>query len=197
MKVDQVPRRRRSEEARKPAVQTPRITGADRGCADAVALGDGTRIRVPEHPRLEARALRSRRERTQCARGSRRWGAWRACIVSALEAAGGTLADLPAMDSSRTCARCGYVDAKSREGKHFECTASGHAEDAAVNAREVLGQRAEHWTRLRAEGKTPRRGKQRTVEGVPQARHAPGRRQRHPRAVGSLRGREAAGVGSA
>ena len=37
-------------------------------------------------------------------------------------------------NSSTTCARCGHVDTKNREGKTFRCTGCGHADDADVNA---------------------------------------------------------------
>lgn len=47
---------------------------------------------------------------------------------------GGELIKVPAFYTSQTCSACGYVDAASRNGKDFCCTACRHTEDADINA---------------------------------------------------------------
>lgn len=47
---------------------------------------------------------------------------------------GSTLVKVPAAYTSQTCAVCGAVDAASRSGERFVCTACGHRDHADVNA---------------------------------------------------------------
>ena len=82
------------------------------------------------------------------------WGFTQDTLKAALEARGGTVLKLPAMDSSTTCAACGHVDAKSRDKRRFECTACEHKANADVNAGQVLRARALRWLALKAQGLT-------------------------------------------
>ena len=66
-------------------------------------------------------------------------------LANAMEVAGCLVLKLPAMDSSRTDAACGHVDAENRKGKLFRCTACGRVDDADVNAARVMRQRALKW----------------------------------------------------
>ena len=84
------------------------------------------------------------------------WGFTQHAIASAMEAAALAL-KLPAMDSSRTDAGCGHVDAESRKGKAFRCTACGRVDDADVNAARVMRQRALRWLALKSAGHTAKR----------------------------------------
>ena len=63
---------------------------------------------------------------------------------------------LPAMDSSRTDAECGHVDAENRKGKAFRCIRCAHVDDADVNAAKVMRQRALRWLALKAAGHSDR-----------------------------------------
>lgn len=56
---------------------------------------------------------------------------------------GGVVAEVEAAYSSQTCASCGQVDAASRQGIRFRCTACGHGDHADSNAAKVLKQRYE------------------------------------------------------
>ena len=49
------------------------------------------------------------------------WGFTQTTLANAMEAVGGVALRLPAMDSSRTDAQCGHVDAENRKGKAFRC----------------------------------------------------------------------------
>lgn len=51
---------------------------------------------------------------------------------------GGVVLDVEPRNSSRTCAECGCVDADSRDGARFDCTACGHSADADVNAARII-----------------------------------------------------------
>ena len=73
------------------------------------------------------------------------WGVTQTTLANAMEVAGGLVLKLPAMDSSRTDAACGHVDAENRKGKLFRCTACGRVDDADVNAARVMRQRALKW----------------------------------------------------
>ena len=55
---------------------------------------------------------------------------------------GGQLVEVPAHYSSQTCFACGVVDAKSRHGERFCCTACGNTDHADLNAAKVLKNRA-------------------------------------------------------
>ena len=78
------------------------------------------------------------------------WGLTQAAMAAAFQARGGRALKLPAMDSSETCAACGHIDAASRKGKRFACTACAHRADPDVNAAQVMRQRALRWLALRA-----------------------------------------------
>ena len=82
------------------------------------------------------------------------WGFTQDTLKVAFEARGGQVVKLPAMDSSRTCAKCGHVDAKSRRRRQFKCTKCGHTANADVNAGQVLRARAQRWHALKAQGLT-------------------------------------------
>ena len=73
------------------------------------------------------------------------WGVTQTTLANAMEVAGCLVLKLPAMDSSRTDAACGHVDAENRKGKLFRCTACGRVDDADVNAARVMRQRALKW----------------------------------------------------
>jgi putative transposase len=79
------------------------------------------------------------------------WGLFCTMLRYKLEERGGRLERAPAQYSSQTCAACGIVDAHSRRGEHFSCTACGHHVHADVNAAQVLLLR-------RIAGDTGRRG---------------------------------------
>ncbi len=51
---------------------------------------------------------------------------------------GGRIVEVPPAWSSQTCAECDHVDAASRKGERFCCTACGHTDHADVNAARVL-----------------------------------------------------------
>ena len=55
---------------------------------------------------------------------------------------GGTLVEVSAAYSSQTCSSCGHIDAESRRGERFRCTACGVVEHADLNAAKVLRARA-------------------------------------------------------
>ena len=82
------------------------------------------------------------------------WGVTQGALGAAFEARGGTVLKLPAMDSSRTCARCGHVDAASRDGKRFRCTSCGHCAHADANAARNLQARARRYLEVRTDGWT-------------------------------------------
>ena len=54
-----------------------------------------------------------------------------------------------AVDSSRTCAECGHVDARNRSGEKFQCTWCGHTDHADTNAARVVRARTARWLVLR------------------------------------------------
>ena len=47
---------------------------------------------------------------------------------------GGEVIKVPAPYTSQKCSCCGHIDAASRKGKQFACTACRHTEDADINA---------------------------------------------------------------
>jgi putative transposase len=51
---------------------------------------------------------------------------------------GGQLIEVPAAYSSQTCAECGCIDADSRCGERFCCTACGNVDHADLNAAKIL-----------------------------------------------------------
>ena len=220
VRVDVVPRTKRPRE-------TPRVAGADMGCADTLTLHNGHTLTLPDHGAGLDAALGAQRAMTKCVAGSRRWRnqrgrlqtarrtmGWRdrdamrkaaktiastfdvlglehlniagmgmsargrswvgvaakralnrriraalwgftqRALSAALEARGGTVLKLPAMDSSRTCAQCGHVDGASRHARKFECTACGHRADADVNAGRNLRARALRYLEIKSSGLT-------------------------------------------
>ena len=84
------------------------------------------------------------------------WGFTRATLANAMEGAGGVALRLPAMDSSRTDAQCGHVDAENGKGKAFRCIRCARVDDADVNAAKVMRQRALKWLALKSVGHSDR-----------------------------------------
>jgi len=70
------------------------------------------------------------------------WGRFAWILGYKLAWSGGTLIKVPAAYSSQTCAECGRVDAASRHGERFCCTACGYVDHADVNASKNLKARA-------------------------------------------------------
>ncbi len=70
------------------------------------------------------------------------WGMFRTMLAWKLRERGGRLIEVPAHNTSRTCAECGVVDAASRSGARFRCTACGHAALADINAARNILRRA-------------------------------------------------------
>lgn len=63
------------------------------------------------------------------------WGEMRRQLGYKLAWRGGLLVEVPARNTSRTCAQCGTVDAASRVSRDlFRCTECGHEDDADRNA---------------------------------------------------------------
>ena len=112
--------------------------------------GMGTSARGRGHAGVGAKRALNRRIRAGL------WGFTQHAIANAMEAAGAVALRLPAMDSSRTDAACGHVDADSRKGKVFHCTACGRVDDADVNAARVMRQRALRWLALKCAGHSDR-----------------------------------------
>ena len=78
------------------------------------------------------------------------WGFTQTTLANAMEGAGAVALRLPAMDSSRTDAECGHVDAENRKGKAFRCIRCARVDDADVNAAKVMRQRALRWLALKS-----------------------------------------------
>ena len=90
------------------------------------------------------------------------WGEIRRKLRYKLERRGGVLLEVPAVNTSRTCGRCGVVDKASRVSRdRFVCVACGHAADADVNAAVEIRRRG-----LVALGLTPA-GTVGTARGAP------------------------------
>lgn len=84
------------------------------------------------------------------------WSQMLSFLAYKAEEAGRRVVKVDPANTSRTCARCGAVDAQSRRGARFCCTACGHRVDADVNAAKVILSRA-----LAQEGiERPGRGRQ-------------------------------------
>jgi putative transposase len=62
------------------------------------------------------------------------WGTFRTLLAYKLAERGGRLIEVPARNTSRTCAACGVVDGASRNGTRFRCVACGHEAHADTNA---------------------------------------------------------------
>ena len=84
------------------------------------------------------------------------WGFTQTTLANTMEAAGGVALRLPAMDSNRTDAACGHVDAENRKGKLFRCATCGRVDDADINAARVMRQRALKWLALKSAGHSDR-----------------------------------------
>lgn len=66
------------------------------------------------------------------------WSAFRVMLGWKLAERGGRLVEVPAANTSRTCAACGCVDAESRNGLRFRCTTCGHEAHADTNAARAI-----------------------------------------------------------
>jgi len=70
------------------------------------------------------------------------WGEIRRQLSYKLAWRGGRLVEVPARDTSRTCARCHAIDAASRPRRDvFRCTACGHEDHADINASKEIRRR--------------------------------------------------------
>jgi putative transposase len=70
------------------------------------------------------------------------WSRFAEMLRYKLAWSGGQLIEVPAAYSSQTCFECGTIDAKSRHGERFFCTACGNVDHADINAAKVLKARA-------------------------------------------------------
>jgi len=70
------------------------------------------------------------------------WGMLFSMLAYKAEDAGGRVVRVNPAGTSRSCARCGAEDRRSRSGARFCCTHCGHQDDADVNAAKVILQRA-------------------------------------------------------
>jgi putative transposase len=90
------------------------------------------------------------------------WGQLASMLAYKAEEAGGRLIKVEPANTSRTCARCGIADARSRRDQRFRCVACGHSDDADVNAAKVILARA-----LAHEGiSRPGRGRQAPTDAL-------------------------------
>lgn len=94
------------------------------------------------------------------------WGAFRVMLGWKLAERGGRLVEVPAQNTSRTCAACGCVDAESRRGQRFRCTTCGHKAHADTNAAKVILLRAGGTGLLLVEAARERAGEAGTHRGV-------------------------------
>jgi putative transposase len=69
------------------------------------------------------------------------WGAIQTQLQYKCLRYGSTVATVPAAHTSQTCAVCGHIDAQSRHGARFHCTACSHQDDADHNASLVIKSR--------------------------------------------------------
>ena len=120
------------------------------GLASLNIKGMGASARGPGHTGVAAKRALNRHLRAAL------WGFTQCALANAMEATGGLALKLLAMDSSRTDAACGHVDAENRDGKAFRCTRCGRTDDAAVNAASVMRQRALRWLALKSTGQSDR-----------------------------------------
>lgn len=72
----------------------------------------------------------------------RGWGEFRRQCEYKLAWKGGQVVKVRAAYSSQTCSACGAVDAASRNGVQFTCTACAHTQHADTNAAIIIEQRA-------------------------------------------------------
>lgn len=70
------------------------------------------------------------------------WKQFQAMLVYKAEEAGGRVIRVDPRGSSQTCSECAVRDRNSRHDAEFRCVACGHAEDADINAAQVLLTRA-------------------------------------------------------
>lgn len=109
--------------------------------------------------------------RGRCARGiaDAGWSTFASMLRYKIARTGGRLIEVPAAYSSQTCAVCGVVDAASRKGVRFDCTACGHHDHADLNAAKILKHRVNRSVKP-AEGTVPettRRSRKRVTLRVP------------------------------
>ncbi|MBV9648397.1 MAG: transposase, partial [Candidatus Eremiobacteraeota bacterium] len=71
------------------------------------------------------------------------WGMLVTLMREKAEYAVRTIVEVPAKNTSRTCAECGNVAKGNRKGAVFACVRCGHREDADVNAARVILARAQ------------------------------------------------------
>jgi putative transposase len=70
------------------------------------------------------------------------WGMFSRFLGYKLQDRGGVLVEVPAHDTSQTCAECGVVDARSRQDQaRFVCTGCNHEANADTNAAIIILQR--------------------------------------------------------
>lgn len=94
------------------------------------------------------------------------WGMFRAMLGWKLAERGGRLIEVPAQNTSRTCAACGCVDAESRDGQRFRCTTCGHEAHADTNAARVILYRGRGTALLPVEASRERAGETGTSRRV-------------------------------
>ena len=82
------------------------------------------------------------------------WGCTQHTLKAAFEARGGQMLKIPAMDSSRICAKRGHLDTKSRNSRQFKCTKCEHTTNTDVNAGGDAANPGQGWTVLKAQGLT-------------------------------------------
>jgi putative transposase len=70
------------------------------------------------------------------------WAQLRTLLAYKAAEAGRQLIKVDPANTSRTCAECGAVDARSRRSEQFRCVDCGHTDDADVNAARVILDRA-------------------------------------------------------
>jgi putative transposase len=70
------------------------------------------------------------------------WAMLAHCLAYKAESAGRELVLVDPRNTSRTCAECGTVDARSRKGLHFTCVDCGYEADADTNAAQNILARA-------------------------------------------------------
>jgi putative transposase len=101
--------------------------------------------------------------------GAAGWGRLVEMLRYKLRWSGGQLVEVNAAYSSQTCARCGAIDAASRDQERFCCTGCAHVDHADINAAKVLKSRANR-PALPVEGSLPestRRSRKVVVLRVP------------------------------
>ena len=80
------------------------------------------------------------------------WGTFARFLAYKLLERGGEVVEVPARNSSRECAACGYVDVANRNRSRFACLGCGHTDHADTNAARVILQRRRDTALLPVEG---------------------------------------------